>query len=208
MMSTIFFGFFYPLPSCPHLKLMYTIEFTQPHLLSPLFCDPLRCRHDIWMPPDWGHCWETLHLWEGNHCWTLSIHPFISPPSFLIHHAKKRENTCTLLYTYQLYLPPIMNTHLGSWITGSWRLWVHVHSQVEPDSDVFYFYSSLCCQPSFLLRCVRESANAKGKACLPDMTVNYSVSWIFYWGILYSIHAHGNAMSLWMQGGNYMMHSP
>ena len=33
-------GFFDPLPPCPHLELIYTIQFTQPPLLCPLFYDP------------------------------------------------------------------------------------------------------------------------------------------------------------------------
>ena len=34
------FGFFDPLPPCLHLDLIYTIKFTQPLLLRPLFHDP------------------------------------------------------------------------------------------------------------------------------------------------------------------------
>ena len=47
--SEIFFGFLTPtLPRLP-LELIYTIKFTQPHLLRPLFCNPLPllCGHHI-----------------------------------------------------------------------------------------------------------------------------------------------------------------
>ena len=39
MMSAKFLDFC-PLPPCPHLDLIYTINFNQPPLLRPLFHDP------------------------------------------------------------------------------------------------------------------------------------------------------------------------
>ena len=39
MASTEFSGFLTPSPPCLHLDLIYTIEFTQPPLLRPLFHD-------------------------------------------------------------------------------------------------------------------------------------------------------------------------
>ena len=45
------FGFFHPLPPCPHLELIHTTKFTQPPLQHPLFQDSLRCGHHIWMLP-------------------------------------------------------------------------------------------------------------------------------------------------------------
>ena len=40
MTSAKFLGFWPPSPPCPHLDLIYTIKFTQPLLLHPLFHDP------------------------------------------------------------------------------------------------------------------------------------------------------------------------
>ena len=75
---------------CLHWDLTYTIKFTQPPLLCPLFHDPLplRCGHHIWMLPYRnGECNE-FGRWRGGgplasswtflHTWFLTTFSFTS----------------------------------------------------------------------------------------------------------------------------------
>ena len=84
------FGFFTP-PPCPHLDLIYTIEFKQPPILCLLFHNPLpfRCGHQIWVLPLYvvsGFIQSSIRrlpLSKGEKSGRGDPRPSSVPPSFL-----------------------------------------------------------------------------------------------------------------------------
>ena len=108
------FGFFDPLPPCPHLELIYTVKFMQPPLpRPPLFHEsltPLKCA-DVFLLVTLT---ASLSFHNDCNCSSLTIGRLLVRNHFVCSREGGERATPVTEFAIQIFFPPTSNEEISN----------------------------------------------------------------------------------------------